>query len=230
MSSSRTGHTGFAVVRAAVPVAIDHAIQVRDAVHDGAVAHRCDADRDVQAVREGVNDGAPVTVGVLEDRDAVAPRPGAAAIGYSREWRHPEAPAGVERQVHRLVDVRLRSNQLDLEPRRYVQCRALGLGASPRGVWCDVDGALGALAESRAPCERDQSQRGEGAGESHERFGRGTWHRREGRDDRVEVARRVRSVKPTVLPYRLYSYALAPFWIEMPPLTSDPSRDSPLAL
>ena len=75
------------LVHAPVPVAVDHAIQVRDAVHDRAVAHRHDADRDVQAVgerREAV--GAPVASscprGSRRDR---APRRGRAAIGYSRE-------------------------------------------------------------------------------------------------------------------------------------------------
>ncbi len=125
-----------AAVGAAVAVGVLHQVDVGDIVHDGRAAGRVgqQADRDVQAVGERLDlAGTAVGPEVGEDLDGVATR---RARGLRERVLervgHPEPAQVVEGDVQRLVDVGLRSDELDLEPGRQVQRLALVLGRAVR--------------------------------------------------------------------------------------------------
>ena len=128
----------IAAVGAAVAVGVAHQVDVGDVVDDRLAARRVgeQADRDVQAVGERLDlAGAAVGAEVGEDLDRVASRrPLRLGEGVLQCVGHPEPAAVVEGQVERLVDVRLRRHELDLEAGRQVQRLALVLGRSGGSV------------------------------------------------------------------------------------------------
>ena len=132
-------------------------------------AEGIDADGNVQAVGEFRHlAGAAVRAEVLEDHDAIA-------TGFSSRCRkrvfdaggHPQPPCGVELQVHRLVDVRLGRDELDLESRRQRElCGLLGGrqrrgGANPQGEF-----VLGGELELRDDGGKSEGQQ-DGGAENH---------------------------------------------------------------
>ena len=116
----------------AVAVGVLQEPDVRDAPDDGLPvlvvgAERIDADGDVQAVSElGDFPRASIGTEILEDHQPVAPD----AVGRRGPrildaGRRPQPSRGVEGQVEGFVDVRLRGHELDLEPGRQLELRAL---------------------------------------------------------------------------------------------------------
>ena len=120
----------LAAVGLAVAVGVVEEPDVGDAEGDDAVLVGIEADGDVQAVGEdGHLVGAAVAVGVLEDADRVAARAVVGGgVGILGRAGDPEPAPGVERHVHRLLDLGLGGEELDAEAGRQVERRAFLLG------------------------------------------------------------------------------------------------------
>ena len=120
----------LAAVGLAVAVGVVEELDVGDAEGDHAVLVGIEADRDAQAVGEdGHLVGAAVVVGVLEHSDRVAGRAVIGGrVGILGRAADPEAAPGVERHVHRLLDLGLGGEELDAEAGRQVERRAFLLG------------------------------------------------------------------------------------------------------
>ena len=124
------------------------------------------ADRDVQAVGEGRDRaGLPVRAEVREDLHRVAGLgPLLRGVGVLDRVGHPEPAPVVEREVQRLLDVRLGGHELDLEARAaragpFAPPRATGAGTTRRPPPGRASGPLRAcdqaatirIAEGRSP-------------------------------------------------------------------------------
>ena len=132
----------LALVGLAVVVGVGQFPDVRDRPDDGGrlasrwPRQRQDADRDVEFVGEQRRLPRPaIGAEIFEDRQAVA----RLFVGSGREWildgvSHPEPATGVERHVHRLLDLRLRRHELDLEARRKFEPVPLLLGHERLGL------------------------------------------------------------------------------------------------
>ena len=133
-------------------------------------AERIHADGDVEPVGE-LRDLARAAVGseVLEDHEAIAAGAvGRRGPGILDARRRPEPAGGVEGEVHRLVDVRLGGDELDVEAGRELELGPLfggrdGIGRPDHvGKWiCGGDGQ-----------SRSQNQGGNDAGKEDGRHGK----------------------------------------------------------
>ena len=122
----------------AVAVRIDKPADVGDVVDQRRVpfADGQDADRDVQAVGEGVDRPGLAVVGEIAEHDHPVARPPVPLdrIRIFDRRGDPEPPPVVEGQVHRLVDLGLGGDQLDDEPFGKVEARAFVLGRPRAGL------------------------------------------------------------------------------------------------
>ena len=112
-----------AFVRAAVAVGVPQKPDVGNTPRDDTILVRVDSGGDVEAVGEGGElVVTPVAVGVLEYLDRVAAglakRHGVRILERTRD---PEAAALVEREIHRLANVRAGGDQFHLEPVRHIE-------------------------------------------------------------------------------------------------------------
>ena len=126
---SESAEQDYPLVGPVVAVQIEKPIDVRDAVNNSSSRNRGDSHRYVESF--GKRDkpiGAPIVVGVFEDQDPILPFSIGSGVGVLLRHRHPEAPAGIESQVHRLADLRLGGEQLDLESGRQVEAALLLCG------------------------------------------------------------------------------------------------------
>jgi len=119
------------LVADAIVIGVAIKADLGDRVSDHAVFVGVDADGDVEVIGEGgdLAGAAGVGVEVFEDLNRVARRlRGGRGERIFAADRHPQPPAGIEREVHGLGNVGLAGDELDVEAVRGVKQIALLVG------------------------------------------------------------------------------------------------------
>jgi hypothetical protein len=115
---AEAGVEDFLLVRFSIAVGVGVAADVVDVVrhHGAAVGLRVQTDRDVEPFSEGRDLGGVTVFAQLDHLQRVFA--GCARLGgegIQMGVAHPQPPARIERQVHRLADVRVGRDQLNLK-------------------------------------------------------------------------------------------------------------------
>src|SRR5262249_49267632 len=119
---SELAEQDYPLVGPVVAVQIEKSIDVRDAVNQSSTGNGYDSDRYVESLgKRDESIGAPIVVGIFQYQDTISPFPVRSGQRVLLGLRHPEAPARIESQVHRLADLRFGGEQFDLESGRQME-------------------------------------------------------------------------------------------------------------